>query len=401
MIPESLNSLRVFIDDDEFFTLAEYLGKAGYQTVGYSENPFVSRGNGLAQGFREFYEMYTYPKRSLLDRLASKTRKTLLNYRETREFAEDTTDSFKLWILKNYGAKNPKPFFAFLNLMPAHLPNYPRPELRTGSPSSADLEKIEPVNLMPEKFYLPRYRLSDGQLDIMRLLYEGDIAYLDSKIGEIFRFLKEHKVLDDTIIVITSDHGENFGDHDLIEHQFCLYNSLLHVPLIIRYPKIFLPGAVKQEMVSTIFLFRTLADLIEVPADKDLAQLDKRSLLDEKANDPLYAEHENFINMIESVLAKEAPEGFNFDRFNRHWKCIYNDDFKLIWSSNGQMELYRIAEDWEEEKNLIEDSPQIGRDLLGLLDGWQTSLWRMPFEKRSRKIDKAAEEALRTLGYIK
>ena len=387
--------------DDEFFTLAEYLGKAGYHTVGFSENPFVSRGNGFAQGFREFYEMYKYPKKALFDRLANKTRKVLLNSKETREFTEDTTESFKLWVTKDYGAKNPKPFFAFLNLMPAHLPNYPRPEFRTVSPSSADLEKIEPVNLMPEKFYLPRYQLNDGQLETMRLLYEGDIAYLDSKIGEIVRFLKEYKILDHTITIITSDHGENFGDHGLIEHQFCLYNSLLHVPLIIRYPKTFLPGAIKPEMVSTIFLFRTLADLTGLPAERELIQLDKGSLLEEKADSPVYAEHENFIHMIESVLEKDAPKDFNFDRFNRHWKCIYGNDFKLIWDSNGQMELYRMAEDWEEETDLFDDMPQIGRDLFGLLDGWQTSLWRMPFEKRSRKIDKAAEEALRTLGYIK
>jgi len=100
----------------------------------------------------------------------------------------------------------------------------------------------------------------------MKGIYAGDISFLDSQIGRIFEFLSENDMLDDTILIITSDHGENFGEHGYIEHQFTLHNTLLHVPLIIRYPKKIRPGLVVNERVSTIFLFSTILDLLDIPA---------------------------------------------------------------------------------------------------------------------------------------
>jgi arylsulfatase A-like enzyme len=387
--------------DGVFLTMAEYLSGIDYQTVGFVENPFVGRNMGLAQGFREYYEMYTYPRRAVLPRLIDRTRAKLSDFRETREYTRDSISGFKTWLVRKQRPGNSRPFFAFLNLMSAHLPNYPRPRFTSIRPSSHELRRIEPVNLIPERFYLPQHRLSDDQLEIMRLLYDSDVSYLDTGLGKLFDFLRKTGILDNTILILTSDHGENFGDHRLIEHQFCLYNSLLHVPLIIRYPRAIRPGSKSEDLVSTIFLFQTLIDWTGAPEQREFQPIEKRSLAKPNSDQRVYAEHENFIRMIKNILQVEAPPDFNFQPFDKSWKCIYDSEFKLIRSSDGNSELYRLSEDWGEKNNLIGLRGEMAELLLQTLESWQESLWRMPLEKRVRKVDKTTEEALKSLGYIR
>ncbi len=387
--------------DERFLTLAEYLAELGYVTAGFTENPWVSRNRGLAQGFRDFYEMYIYCSMAITPRVIDKARKIFLNYKSTNEYARDTIKYIKTWIYKNYYKKNAKPFFAFLNFMPAHLPNYPRSQFLFYQPSSYELARIEPVNLVPEKFYLPKYRLNEKELSIMHALYEGDIAYLDAKLGDLFGFLKSSNVLDNTVFIITSDHGENFGDHDLIEHQFCLYNSLLHVPLIIRYPDKVRPGTINSELVSTIFLFQTIIDLIDTPKNKNIQLIENRSLLKFNGDKHIYAEHDNPVEMLKGVIGDEAPDEFNFEAFDKYLECVYGPNYKFIWSSSGQHELYNMKVDWQEKKNIVFDKEFCAKTLYNYLKTWQKNLWKPQLIREEKKIDKKTLDALKSLGYIK
>ena len=188
----------------------------------------------------------------------------------------------------------------------------------------------------------------------MHALYEGDIAYLDAKLGELFGFLKNSNVVDNTVFIITSDHGENFGDHGLIEHQFCLYNSLLHVPLIIRYPDKVRPGTTNTELVSTIFLFQTVVDLIGAPKNKNIQRIENRSLVRFNRDKHIYAEHNNPVRTLKGVIGDETPDDFNFEPFDKYLECVYGPNYKFIWSSSGRHELYNMKMDWQ-EKNLVFD----------------------------------------------
>jgi arylsulfatase A-like enzyme len=387
--------------DEEYLTLAEHLSEFGYQTVGLTENPWVSKNRGLAQGFKDFYELYVYPRSAVIPRVIDKARSILFDYRETREYAADTVRVFKSWIYKNYNKRSSKPFFAFLNLMPAHLPNYSRPQFMFSNPSREDLEKIEPVNQIPERFYLPQFGLNEKELRLMHSLYEGDVAYLDSKLGELFYFLKDSGVLENTVLILTSDHGENFGDHNLIEHQFCLYNSLLHVPLIIRYPPKIELGTENHDLVSTIFLFQTIVDLAGVPKNKNLRHIEDRSLLQSNADDFIYAEYDNPLNMIKGVIGDEAPDDFNFEPFDKYLKCIYGSAYKFIWSSDGKSELFSLKEDWQEKQNLFSSEELEAKQMYQQLRAWYEALWIPGWSKKAKKIDKKTEEALKSLGYIK
>ena len=387
--------------DEEYLTLAEHLSEFGYQTVGLTENPWVSKNRGLAQGFKDFYELYVYPRSAVIPRVIDKFRKILFNYRETREHAEDTVKVFKSWIYKNYNKKNSKPFFAFLNMMPAHLPNYSRPQFMFSNPSREDLEKIEPVNQIPERFYLPHFRLNERELRLMHSLYEGDVAYLDSKLGELFNFLEDSGVLDNTVLILTSDHGENFGEHNLIEHQFCLYNSLLHVPLIIRYPPEIELDSKNHDLVSTIFLFQTIVDLAGIPKDKNLKHIEDKSLLQSNPTDFIYAEYDNSLKMLKGVIGDEAPDDFNFEPFDKYLKCIYGSAYKFIWSSDGRSELFSLKEDWQEKQNLFSLEGLEAKEKYQQLKAWYDALWMPGLSKKAKKIDKKTEDALKSLGYIK
>jgi len=386
--------------DERFLTLAEYLAELGYLTVGFSENPWVSRNLGLAQGFSCYYEMYVYPRIAITPKVVGRAKRMFLNYKETREFARDTVQNFKRWIFRNYHKKNSKSFFAFLNFMPGHLPNYPRPQFQFYRASKDELARIEPVNLIPERYYLPQYRLNAKELNIMHTLYEGDVAYLDDNLGELFRFLKNFNVLDNTVLIVTSDHGENFGDHGLIEHQFCLYNSLLHVPLILFYPDKVKSGTTNNNPVSTIFLFQTVLDLIDVQENNDIQRIENRSLLSINTDKYLYAEHDNPVGMLRGVIGDEAPEDFNFEPFDKYLECIYGPDFKFIWSSSGVHELYNMKIDWQERKNIVIEEESNAKTLYDQLQSWQKNMWKPQHLSEVKKLDKRTLDALKSLGYI-
>ncbi|MFX0198864.1 MAG: sulfatase [Candidatus Hodarchaeota archaeon] len=385
--------------DNTFLTLAEYLRNLGYRTVGLTENPFVSRNRGLAQGFDDFYEMYVYRIKAVGLGVFIKAREILLRYMERKEYAKETLRQFRTWILKDSTAD--RPFFAFMNLMAAHLPNYPRPGFVSGNVTAKDLARIEPVNQVPERFYIPTYRLSERELEIMEGLYHGEIRYLDARIGELVDFLKDASILDNTILVITSDHGENFGDHGLIEHQLCVYDSLLHVPLIIRFPKKINPGQIIARRVSTISIFPTILEIVSDRSENGVEYVEDRTLFrgyDNRA--AIYAEYANAVGMLRNAIGEEAPD-FDFDRFDRRLKCIYEDGYKFIWSSNGKHELYKITDNRGETENLVSKEPQRVKELNARLASWQQSLWKPKLTEETPKMDAATKKALRSLGYVK
>jgi arylsulfatase A-like enzyme len=394
--------------DEEFLTLAEYLSQQGYLTVAFSENPIVSKELGLAQGFGNFHEIYDeifrYSRQAIAPRVIKKIREKLFSYKDESQYAQDTIRFFKRWMYINNYKTDSRPFFAFLNFMAAHLPNYPRRGFRFCQPSKSELQRIEPINRTPEKFYLPKYRLNERELEIMRRLYEGEIAYLDSRLADLFDFLKNKNILDQTILILTSDHGENFGDHGLIEHQFCLYNSLLHVPLIIRYPQKIVPGSRSKELVSTIYLFKTLLDLIGIPETEDLKTIEKRSLFDTNRNghnNVIYAEYDNPIEMIKNIIGNETSPDFNYKQFDRILKCIYAGNHKLIWASDGHNEAYDINNDWQETSNSFFENSNLALLLQTEMVNFQRGLWMPQTIRKNQKIDEKTLERLRSLGYIK
>ena len=151
-----------------------------------------------------------------------------------------------------------RPFFAFLNYFDAHSiymlpPGYPVP-LR----AAAEDRRRRPG--VVEWFYLDKLRLSPYYLNLVRDCYDSCLGYLDEKLGELFDELKRRGVLDRTLVIVTSDHGEGMGEHDLFFHGESLYRPEIHVPLLIVPPGQDRP-AIVSETVSLRDLPATIADL--------------------------------------------------------------------------------------------------------------------------------------------
>jgi arylsulfatase A-like enzyme len=163
--------------------------------------------------------------------------------------ADDITSSFLRWRRQQIGTR---PYFAFLNYFDAHEPYTP--------PAPFD-----------EQFGRPRVRQvinnrrpTDEELRDARDAYDGAIAYLDAELKQLLGELERRGELDNTLVIITSDHGEHLGEHGLLDHGNTLYSPLLRVPLVLTMPARIPAGLRVEEAISLRNLPSTILDLLGI-----------------------------------------------------------------------------------------------------------------------------------------
>lgn len=390
--------------DRSLRTLAEVFYEKGYATTALSENPSICVFQGFNQGFDEFTDMYLNLRRAMVPGLVDGLLASSFGRPKTMEYTRDSTAQFTRWLRGHALRDDAPPFFAFLNFMAGHLPDYARPEFNESSPPREVVRRVERISERGYRFYLPSFEPQPGDMGILRMYYRGDVSYLDARLGLLFDFLRTKNLLDETIVVVVSDHGENFGEHGLIEHSFNLYNTVLHVPLLIRFPRRIPAGRVEEGSVSTLRLFDTILDLagVERGGAGSLQGNDRRSLLGPVPDTEIYAEVENLVGMLRLQLAGEPQAAsFDFSPFDKSLECLYAGGRKLIRSSNGSVELYDTVDDWAETKNLAALEPARVSLLVRKLEGWRKGLVRPRIDLSPRPPDRSLKDALESLGYIR
>ena len=218
---------------EEAPTLAEVLRDRGYRTGGFVANTyFAGREAGVARGFLRYED---YPLLSLQQLVRSTTLGRRLirierfvdafDYDPSMELkpAHEITDAALSWIERD----RDRPFFAFLNYLDAHSPYAPPPPYDR---QFGQLERLTKLNFGNGR------RLTPAELQAEIDAYDGAIAYLDAELHRLLAELDSLGVLDNTIVVVTSDHGEEFGEHDVYLHGSTLFDRSLHVPLLIHLP---------------------------------------------------------------------------------------------------------------------------------------------------------------------
>ncbi len=268
----------------KFATLAEYLGSRGYATAGFVANVlYCSYEFGLDRGFTH-YEDYVLESMTPLRmcHLGDLTLKTVAHLGRTLS-ASLGSSSFlpeeysMLWRIlgtdpkKDAGSINrefldwlsqrrepARPFFAFLNYVDAHS-IYLLPQgtpYRFGRPPKTEAE----VKVFVDWVQLDKPRLAPHDKALVQDCYDSCIGYLDERLGELFDELKRRGVLDRTLVIVTADHGEGLGEHNLFFHGETLYRTEIRVPLVIV-----LPGQDRSVVVSETISLRdlpaTIADL--------------------------------------------------------------------------------------------------------------------------------------------
>ncbi len=348
--------------DDSSVTLAEILREHGYRTFAASGNDNVSTPKNTVQGF-EVAETRVYGKKARpsflqdqLDRFIGRS-----DYG-----ADDSVAMARRWITQCQTAG--EPFLVFINLMEAHLEYGSTPYRGRWFDSAKQLAK---ANKISQKYLDYAAGVKQGTAEdfaLLRRLYDGDMTYLDERIDGLIQFLRSRGLLDNTLVIITSDHGEEQGDHDnLLAHTFELYNTMLHVPLIVRYPKAFPQGAHVKRVVRLTDLFPTILDLVGIGGEVRNG-LDGVSLLDEQAaSKHPYAIAERYLPGIWADQIIESYPRWKGVPLWRRVKSIQDAEFKYIWASDGDDRLFDLRSDPGETINIIGKMPDKAREFKAAL----------------------------------
>ena len=357
--------------DVAYPTVAEYFRDEGYATGGFVANTrYCSRETGLGRGFQT-YRDYGYrwgdfvlatsvgrwfvttdlaPRIGLYNLLGRKAAPTI-----NRNFLD--------WLSNQEG----RPFFAFLNYFDAHHPYVAPAPFDQHQPRTA-LER----QLFCQWWWYAKDRVSKADEHYCRAAYEDCIRYLDSQLKELFQELAGRGVLENTIVVITSDHGEHFGEHDLYLHGNSLYQPLLHVPLLIRFPGR-VPADVRvPQTVSLTDLPATLVDLQSENALSANSPFTGRSLAELWDADAPRPTREPAVAVIRRAPGGPLPCHGQSPIAKGPMAMAVIDPLKLIWTPQG-VELYDLSTDPSEATDLSRE-PQY-REQLEQLRHYVPSAW--------------------------
>jgi arylsulfatase A-like enzyme len=325
--------------DDAYPTLSEAFSARGYMTVGFVANLiYATAESGLNRGFARYSDfplsVTLAVRESWLTRaLTRPLRASFGDFNSmVRKPAADVNAEFLTWL----NARPGRPFFAFLNYFDAHQPYLPPAPFDNKFRRNAGREYL---NKEAETW-------SPEEIEQARDAYDGTIAYLDHQIGLLLQTLKAQNLLDNTVIVITSDHGEQLGEHKLFDHGNSLYSPLLHVPLMISFPPRIPQGVRVSDAVSLVDLPATILDLanagtkeLTIPGRSWSGYWDPEGERPKQV--PVLAEISKTINMLPWMPASKGD-----------MQSVVINRMHYIRSEKGPEELYDMEHDAAEMHNL-------------------------------------------------
>ncbi|MEQ1504094.1 MAG: sulfatase [Myxococcota bacterium] len=405
--------------DEANVTLAEQLRDAGWATFAFSANPYVSPVSNVLQGFDEV-ELSWGPRwgaatrertaAKQIDRDASTEVSPAWPAAEPniawgkspfKEAAPVAHAALVDWLGRRTSAG---PWFAYLNLMEAHSPRLPSKSARRRVMDRETYERglVTDVSLFRMmRAIVGDFQYSDAELAAIRANYDAALTELDDATGDLLDDLEARGLLDDTIVIVTSDHGENLGDHGLWEHRYSIHQTMLHVPLVVSYPRALAPGRVDR-VVSTVDLHSTVLDWCGLDAPGPTAS---RSLTSGPAPGPVYALLTD--PFASSVLPiREALPNVPVDHLLRTWEAVLDGDDKLVRASDGSVALYDLLHDPDELVDRSSAAPERVRTLTGALDRWRAAVpvadpaRRTPKDLQHDTADDETAAKLKLLGYV-
>lgn len=344
-------------------TLAEMLLEKGYQTVAFTGGGQLDRVFGVARGFQL--------------------------YEQVEEDFKITCEDASKWIEAN----GKEPFFLFLHTYAVHAPYTPPPHYARMFVSEDYDGPLSNMVDLPEIEELEREgKLTPADVAHTKALYDAETKYMDDVFGNLIARIKELGLYDDALIMFTSDHGEEFGEHGVVAtHSHTVYDELLDVPMIVKWPGNALSGKRIKSMVSLGDILPTLIDAAGIPPYPAAIG----SSLIPIAMD---CEHEQkCYSQMEGSLRE----------------CIFEEDLKLILNHNAMesssdkkqaphFELFNLGSDPKEQNNIVEQHPVVA-DYLSM----EIRRIRSDIERKSKSGDSSEkviisedlQKQLKGLGY--
>lgn len=349
-------------------TLAEILGEFGYFTAGFHGGGYLSSYFGFNRGF----DVYS-SKGSRIEHNLNNCLRWINRHRKDR-------------------------FFLFLHGSNCHVPLSP--------PKEFDIYSLginAEYNTNRRSMYSWEKPKTNEELEYIVAKYDGEIRYMDHLIAKLIDEITRLKIIDNTIIILTADHGEEFMEHGQIGHIRTLYEELIHIPLIVSLPDGYAAKSINRP-VSLVNIVPTVLDILQI---RQKNNLDGRSLLPfiENGNDDAdsLVISETGKDPHKKIGDEPPREDYKVPEFIRSART---KDWKLILDKNDNpIELYNLLDDKNERHNRINDNlPAIAEAKLKLenmlkelgLRSFKDDLANTDSEDYSKRL----KEQLMNLGYL-
>jgi len=414
-------------------TLPEYLRAQGYRTFGISSNFWISTATQYDRGFDVFSQSWQllqaqsnpalerqrrrdpgYAGQASPSSIAERVR-VAANRLEAAFFrrccapvmavdkgAGRVNRVVKRWI-KRWTTLD-RPFFAFIHYMEPHLPYRPPVRFLRQYLDAREAVRARGVNQHALKYMGKRVPMTGDDFDLLGRLYDAEISYTDHCIGEVVDGLRASGLLDNTVLVFCSDHGENLGEHGLMDHMFSVHDTITAVPLIVRYPGEMQRGT-EHGLVQTLDIFPTVASLVgrngaALNGMEALAgQLQGRPMPPFGAAHPFAVTELQQVQPPISTLQRRYP-GFDWRIYDRSLSALRTATHKYVQGSNGTEELYAIATDPRETTNQLASDPERAAEMRAQLSSWRDSFAPAVPSDSTQDLDAEIRRRLQDLGYI-
>ena len=347
--------------DRAYPTLAEVLADRGYSTAGFVANTtYCSYETGLDRGF-DHYEDYDVTPRGVL--LCSSVVERTLNFvhkhpslagwlGDDGRSAGDRKDASRInrdflgWL--DGRGRTSSPFFAFLNYYDAHHP-YLSPDPDAGPESARKPRSPREFRLLKTWWERDKKGIEPDDVELAGDSYDRCIAYLDDQLGRLFDELDRRGVLDESVVIVTSDHGEHLGERQLFGHGCSVYRPELHVPLLVVAPGVFPRGVHIDRPVSLRDVPATVLDAIGIDGTSPFPG---RSLA-RTWGDPKDLEGPSDLILSEiEAPPDDDPNGGLSPAARGPMTSAVDGEFHYIRGGDGREELYHLSRDPAEVRDL-------------------------------------------------
>jgi len=360
-------------------TLADVLRQNRFFCAAFAGGVYVGSRYGFSKGFDSFSERegdFSVP-----------------------DSAERAFQAVTEWI----GQNQDQNFFLFLHTYQPHSPyDCPAPLNSMFLGHDSKLQKVNILDYLGgrEGIFKP---LSEQERQDIIDLYDGEIRYADERlIKPLLSRLKELGLYDRTMVIVTSDHGEEFFDHGGWEHGHTLYNELLRVPLIMKFPGSKFRGKRIESIVSLVDVMPTILEEMGID-DKNLG-LDGRSLHpllrgESREDRVFFADRKSHVTDANTWQRVTLNEGRMKLILNKVFSPQELTFYRYPPPPTPPVELYDLGEDPAEKKNIADKHAELARRLTAQMDGLFKNA--RPRQSAKTKISKELEDQLRALGYIR
>ena len=350
---------------DEVELISEYLKGNGFATAGFVANGYVSKKFGFERGWDVFKNYIRLEKPSEAEYV----------YGDALEWLKANRD---------------KPHFLYIQTIDPHVVYRVEREYTKNYFDGDYKGPLGPSIIAEEQIALGKKKMKATERDLawLKALYWGEVTYHDEHMGRFLAELETMGALDDTVLIVTNDHGEELGEHGRYGHGHSLYEELLRAPMLVHYPPMF-PAQVRPEVVENVDVAPTIVDLLGL---KPMQKADGTSLL--------------------PLIAGEAVQRpyYALSEFLSGKRAIRVGDYKMHYSAGPNVSIYQVTKDRTEAED-IANGNLIARRLLEVHRGealaaldkrqrLQDISIKRQFKAGEADIDPELRKQLEALGYF-